>query len=238
MTKEAFRQIVRGIFDKAREVLAKMVKGVVVFAGEALSACETRKAAADIQAQGYLSNLQRQALREPPIIYLDSVQENAILPPEFCGMNTYIKLNNDQAEQAFQHMLKQHALDAESREELADTVAPLVGVPTLLEPVYMAHRYIGERLILPYANHGKPDEYKKVYEDIVNDPVYTGTNQGICLKFNIHSADLCRKFCREYEHSRKYIAKLVNGLQRIGVQIDHVSADGIYLEVYLKWTEV
>lgn len=211
-------------------LMSKGTKALATYAGEALSACETKKAAADIQAKGELYNLERRAMREMPTIVLTDNQ----VPIEYQWCRNTVALNEPQAEFVFQHMLKQHALDAESREELACMVAPLVGVPTLLEPVYMAHRYIGERLILPYANHGKPDEYKKVYEDIVNDPVYTGTNQGICLKFNIHSADLCRKFCREYEHSRKYIAKLVNGLQRIGVQIDHVSADGIYLEVYLK----
>lgn len=231
---DSSKEVGTKVLKAAGSLVSKGTKALATYAGEALSACETKKAAADIQAKGELYNLERRTMREMPTIVLTDNQ----VPIEYQWCRNTVALNEPQAEFVFQHMLKQHALDAESREELATMVAPLVGVPTLLEPVYMAHRYIGERLILPYANHGKPDEYKKVYEDIVNDPVYTGTNQGICLKFNIHSADLCRKFCREYEHSRKYIAKLVNGLQRIGVQIDHVSADGIYLEVYLKWTEV
>lgn len=231
MTFTEFDEKVRGFLDNATsQIAAWMAKKDAEY--------KEKVAVNQIQAQGALRNAQRMAMREMPVVLLNPAQEEALLFPEFRGQGARIQLDHAQADAVMNHMIKQHSLDAESREELADTVAPLVGVPTLLEPVYMAHRYIGERLILPYANHGKPDEYKKVYEDIVNDPVYTGTNQGICLKFNIHSADLCRKFCREYEHSRKYIAKLVNGLQRIGVQIDHVSADGIYLEVYLKWTEV
>lgn len=231
MTFTEFGEKVRGFLDNATsQIAAWMAKKDVEY--------KEKVAVNQIQAQGALRNAQRMAMREMPVVLLNPAQEEALLFPEFRGQGARIQLDHAQADAVMNHMIKQHSLDAESREKLADTVAPLVGVPTLLEPVYMAHRYIGERLILPYANHGKPDEYKKGYEDIVNDPVYTGTNQGICLKFNIHSADLCRKFCREYEHSRKYIAKLVNGLQRIGVQIDHVSADGIYLEVYLKWTGV
>ena len=231
MTFTEFGEKVRGFLDNATsQIAAWMAKKDVEY--------KEKVAVNQIQAQGALRNAQRMAMREMPVVLLNPAQEEALLFPEFRGQGARIQLDHAQADAVMNHMIKQHSLDAESREKLADTVAPLVGVPTLLEPVYMAHRYIGERLILPYANHGKPDEYKKGYEDIVHDPVYTGTNQGICLKFNIHSADLCRKFCREYEHSRKYIAKLVNGLQRIGVQIDHVSADGIYLEVYLKWTGV
>ena len=231
MTFTEFGEKVRGFLDNATsQIAAWMAKKDVEY--------KEKVAVNQIQAQGALRNAQRMAMREMPVVLLNPAQEEALLFPEFRGQGARIQLDHAQADAVMNHMIKQHSLDAESREKLADTVAPLVGVPTLLEPVYMAHRYIGERLILPYANHGKPDEYKKGYEYFVHDPVYTGTNQGICLKFNIHSADLCRKFCREYEHSRKYIAKLVNGLQRIGVQIDHVSADGIYLEVYLKWTGV
>lgn len=239
MTKEAFRQIVRGIFDKAREVLAKMVKGVVVFAGEALSACETRKAAADIQAQGYLSNLQRQALREPPIIYLDSVQENAILPPEFCGMNTYIKLNNDQAEFVFQHMLKQHALDAESREELATMVAPLVGVPNMVGVVCHAHRKLADTLILPIVNDRKKMNNIPcvTYRYVVEGQLYWGNNQGVVFRYNVHSADDSLMVKQQYDNNEQYVEETAELLKSFGLQIYSIVAKGVYLQIRLKWTE-
>lgn len=226
--------------EAAKEIVNKAVgtiaNGIGSCAGEALSACETKKAAADIQAKGELYNLQLRAMREAPKVVLNPAQEEALLFPEFRGQGAYIYLDHIQADSVTNHMLKQYSLDDDSRGELADTVAPLVGVPNMMRVVCHAHEYIGKHLVLPYANHGKPDEYKKVYEDIINDPVYTGTIHGIVLRYNLHSTDVCRNFCGEYEKSRKHVANLVNDLQHIGVQIAYVRADGIHLEVYLKWT--
>lgn len=224
------KTILNGL-EKAKELLVNGVKWIASCAGEALSACEARKSSADIQARGELHNLERRALREMPTIELT----NAQVPIEYQWCRNTVALNEPQAEFVFQHMLRQHTLDTDSKRELAEAVTPLVGVPALMQSVYKAHEYIGKNLVLPFINHGKPDEYKRAYADIVNAPLYEGTNHGLRLRYNLHSADLCEKFCGEYRKSRQYNAGLENDLQRIGVQIARVRAEGIYLEVYLKW---
>lgn len=238
MKREKFQYLVKVFVDKTRKALSKLVKGASALAGEALSACEAKKAASDIQAQGYLRNAQRIAIRETPVLVLNQVQASQLESQTFNGFGMYpgpIQLDHAQSEQVFQHMLLQHTLDADSKRELAEAVTPLVGIPALMQSVYKAHECIGRSLVLTYINHGKPDEYKRAYADIVNAPLYEGTNHGLRLRYNLHSADLCEKFCGEYRKSRQYNAGLENELRRMGVQIARVRADGIYLEVYLKW---
>lgn len=238
MKREKFQHLVKIFVDKTRKALSKLVKGASALAGEALSACEAKKAASDIQAQGYLRNAQRIAIRETPVLVLNQVQASQLESQTFNGFGMYpgpIQLDHAQSEQVFRHMLRQHTLDADSKRELAEAVTPLVGIPALMKPLYKAHEEIGKSLVLPCVNKGKTDEFKIPYENTVNNPVYMGTNQGIVLKYNLHSSDLCKKFCSEYVKSRQYVSGIQNTLQTLGVQIARVRADGIHLEVYLKW---
>lgn len=223
-------QIVTSVVTKATKALASYV-------GEALSTCETKKAAADIQAQAYLYNAERLALREPPIIYLDSLQENCILPPEFCGMNTCIKLNNNQAEQVFQHMLRQHALDTDSKRELAEAVTPLVGIPNMMHWVCHAHKILADTIIIPVINERKQENNIPCidYQNIVESPLYYGHNQGITLQYNVHSVTDAEKVKQRYDRGGQYIEQTREILKNVGVQIDRIESKGILLRIHLKW---
>lgn len=237
MIFQKVKEVVKVVWNVTKTGMTQAVKGLAALAGEALSTCEAKKAAQDIQAQGALYNLRRQALREMPIIPLNSRQEEALLFPEYRGKGFWIQLDPDQTDYVFQQSLEQRCLDSSSREELVKVVAPKVGIPALLELVATAHEIVGRELILPYINKGKLAESQVFYEDTVNDPMFSGTGQGIKLNYNLHSDKVCKDFCGEYSKSRKNVQSIRYKLRSVGVDIDHVSADGIYLEIYLKWTQ-
>lgn len=237
----------RSFFQKAKEAvevvwnvtkagMAKAIKGLASLTGEALSSLETKKRAADIRAQGALYNLQRQAAREYPRVFLNSAQEMVFVLPEYQGQGAYIQLDPEQSEQVFRHMLEQYCLDKDSRAELAAVIAPKVGVPALLELVAIAHETVGRELIVPFINKGKLEEHKLEYGDIVNFPIYEGTTDSILLKYNLHSDTPCNNFKNAYGKSRKHVDRIRRKLRSVGVEIDHIEVvDTIYLEVYLKW---
>lgn len=234
--KENVKVVAKTVWNATKEGFTKVVKGLSSLAGEALSACETKKAVADIQAQGMLYNLQRQAMREMPIIPLNSGQEEALLFPEYRGKGAWIQLDPDQTDYVFQQSLEQRCLDKDSRAELAAVVAPKVGVPALLELVATAHETVGRELVIPLINKGIQDEYKIEYEDMVNDPIFEGTIQSIKLRYNVHSSEACKKFYWEYKKSRQLVNKIRRQLRLVGVDIDHIKVvDTIFLEVHLKW---
>ncbi|MCQ5144337.1 hypothetical protein [Enterocloster bolteae] len=227
--------------EKTREFLDKATSQIATWIAKKNIEYKEQVAVNQIQAQGALRNAQRMAMREMPVVTLNQVQANQLESQTFNGFGMYpgpIQLDSQQADSVMHHMLKQYSLDAESREELASMVASLVGIPTLMEPVYMAHELIAEKLILPYINKGITEEFKQTYSSTVNAPFYEGTNRYLRFKYNLHSAKLCSDFCSEYYKSLRYVAKVNNELKKAGVQIGHVEADGIFLEVYLKWTEV
>lgn len=223
------------IIDKVKNGMSKATTAAATWLAQASVDYKTAEAAHKIQAQGALYNLQRQATREMPIIPLNSRQEEALLFPEYRGKGFWIQLDPDQTDYVFQQSLEQRCLDKDSRVELATVVAPKVGIPALLELVTLAHETVGRELIVPYINKGVLQEFHIKYEDTVNNPLYIGTNRGIKLNYNLHSPDKCRAFSGEYQKSRKNVDSLRKKLRGVGVEIDHVAAEGIFLEVYLKW---
>lgn len=219
-------QIVASVVTKATKALASYV-------GEALSACEARKSSADIQARGELHNLERRALREMPTIELT----NAQVPIAYQWCRNTVALNEPQAEFVFQHMLRQHALDTDSKRELAEAVTPLVGIPNMMHWVCHAHKILADTIIIPVINERKQENNIPCidYQNIVESPLYYGHNQGITLQYNVHSVTDAEKVKQRYDRGGQYIEQTREILKNVGVQIDRIESKGILLRIHLKW---
>lgn len=215
-------------------VVSKGTKALATYAGEALSSLETRKAAADILAQGELRNLSRRAMREMPTIVLTDNQ----VPIEYQWCRNTVALNEPQAEQVFQHMLKQHALDAESREELADAVTPLVGIPNMMRPIFKIHKLVATSWVIKDVNDikGEKDLRPISYRNIVGKPLFIGTNRNISLVYNLQSKEICEFVYNKYQENGQYLDDVRLSLKDAGVEIKDVKSKGNFLEVTIIWT--
>lgn len=234
--KEKATTITKKAWNMVRVGFTKVVKGLSSLAGEALSACETKKAAADIQAQGALYNLQRQATREMPIIPLNSRQEEALLFPEYRGQGAYIQLDPEQSERVFQHMLVQHCLNENSCKELVENLKPLTGLPILVSPIYNIHKMVADIVILSILNEIRIEEglYPVKYEKILRWPMYNGDNSVVCLHYFVSS--YAEEIEKRYKSSKKRVEEDCQTLKESGVSIDKIVVRNSDLNVYLKWT--
>lgn len=227
----SFEEKMIAFWDRVTTVLAVWLAKIIVMYKE-------KKVIMEIQAQNHLLNIQRREARELPMVSFSQEQASYLASQTWNGFYQFpgpIVLNHEQADFILYHMMKQYCLDVKSREEFAKVVASQIGIPALLELVALAHEIVGKELIVPYINKGVLQEFQIKYEDTVNNPMYIGTSQGIKLSYNLHSPDKCKAFSGEYKKSRKNVNSLRKKLQGVGVEIDHVAAEGIFLEVYLKW---
>lgn len=227
----------------AGSLVSKGTKALATYAGEALSACETKKAAADIQAKGELYNLERRAMREMPVLALNQVQANQLGSQTFNGFGMYpgpIQLDHSQADAVMHHMLKQYALDPESSRELVKAVAPLVGIPNMMCSAYSAHRFLADTIIIPVINERRLENNNPCinYRKIVESPLYWGDNQGVVFQYNIHSITDADMVKQQYDRGGQCIEQMRKSLKDIGIQIGSIESEGILLKIRLKWTGV
>lgn len=234
---EKAKEVTIVVLRKGKEGFHMIVKGLSSLAGEALSACETKKAAQDIQAQGALYNLQRQALREMPVVTLNPRQEEALLFPEYRGQGAYIQLDPVQSEQVFQHILEQYCLDNISRRELVKTVAPLVGVANLLKPIHEAHKVVGEKVVLTALNdiHLAEGLSTLSYRNILESPTYWGNNKCLHLRYNVHAPERSAKIKDYYRRCDQFEETVCEYLENKGLCIGDISSEGVYLNITLEW---
>lgn len=198
---------------------------------------KTKVTAQQIAANANLVNFQRQMAREMPKLSFNPSQEEQLFFPEYRNQGRYIQLDHKQAEDIFQHMLRQHTLDKQSRQELITSVFPLVGVPMLMAPLYKVHRVIAEVWILPVLSETRsPDAAVIHYGDLMSNSFYWGSNQGVNLRYKV-SPHNAKKLVENYENSGQYINEIREEFQKHGMLIKGVNAVGTYLDVFLKWTE-
>lgn len=231
---EKVKEVTIVVLRKGKEGFAKAVNELSALAGEALSACEAKKAAADIQAQGALYNLQRQAIREMPVLTLNQEQSQWLMQQAFNNFPDgvgKVYLDSNQAYGITLHMIKQHSLDSKSRKELSETVANIIGLSAAISPVNNAHQFVAEKMILPVINKGEGETLD--YEDIIPETFYEGTVQGIKLIYNLHSVERGKKIYFKYYNSRKNSPKTRQELLGKGIKIKKIVFKGIYLNVYL-----
>lgn len=223
-----------------KKATSTVVNGIGRYAGEALSACEASRAAADIRAKGELYNLERRAMREMPKVVFNPAQEKDLLFPEYRGQGAYIQLDHSQAEQVFRHMLEQHALDPDSKAELVSMVTPKVGVPNMAQAICISREWVATSWVVPTLNQirlarGLPtiDNY-----NVNGNTLYQGTNEGVRLIYNACHYEDAKKLCEEYKIKGRYTQSLMDSLKKIGIEIQQMKTKGCFLVVCLKWTGV
>lgn len=238
---DSSKEVGTKVLKVAGSLVSKGTKALASYAGEALSACETKKAAADIQAKGELYNLERRAMREMPVLTLNQAQANQLESQTLNGFGMYpgpIQLDHAQADGVMNHMMKQHSLDAESREKLADAVTPLVGIPNMIRPLFKIHKLVATSWIIKDVNDikGEKDLRPISYRNIVGKPLFIGTNRDISLVYNLQSKEICEFVYDKYQENGQYLDDVRLSLKDAGVEIKDVKSKGAFLEVTIIWT--
>lgn len=231
MTFTEFDEKVRGFLDNATsQIAAWMAKKDVEY--------KEKVAVNQIQAQGALRNAQRMAMREMPVVLLNPAQEEALLFPEFRGQGARIQLDHAQADAVMNHMIKQHSLDAESREELAEAITPLVGIPNMIRPIFKIHKLVATSWVIKDVNDikGEKDLRPISYRNIVGRPLFIGTNRDISLVYNLQSKEICEFVYNKYQENGQYLEDVRLSLKDVGVEIMDAETNGAFLEVTIKWT--
>lgn len=193
--------------------------------------------ARQMEANAKLANLQRYLAMAMPMLSFNQQQEEQLFFPEYRGRGISIQLDHNQAMGIFQHMLRQHTLDKQSRQELIISVLPLVGIPMLLAPLNKAHRIIAEFWILPVLLETRsPDAAVIHYRDLISNQSYCGSNQGVVLRYKVSPRN-AEKLVKNYETSGQYINEIREEFLKYGMIIQRVNTVGTYLDVYLRWKE-
>ena len=234
------KEAVKVVWNATKVGFTKAVKGLSALAGEALSTCEAKKAAADIQAQGALYNLRRQAMRELPVVTLNPSQAQWLMEQAYYGFPQgvgTVQLDALQSEQVFRQSLEQHCLDKDSRDELVKNLAPLVGIPTLMTPIHSAHKMGATELVLPTLNDIRDEKGLKPlnYRNIIEPPTYWGNNKQLHLRYNVHSPSFSEEVKNRYKRNVQNDNGFCKALENMGMCINSVDSEGVYLNITLKW---